>query len=280
MRALSVLAVLGGIALAGISHQCRAADLPVDLELLLAVDVSGSVDPGEAKLQRAGYVGALTDKRVVSAIKSGIFGRIAVAYVEWADSHLQSTVLGWTLIDGTESAHGFADRLDEAPIMRGRFTSISALIERALPMFADNGFEGTRRVIDISGDGANNTGNMVTVARDVAVRAGIIINGLPIVNDRQQRFGPQIANLDLYYRNCVIGGRGAFLIVAQDFESFAVAIRKKLILEIAGRQPPVRLLHRVAQRRPFPAVRAKSPECDIGERQLDRRLRNMYHLDN
>lgn len=280
MRVLKLLAVLGGVVLAGAGQEGRAADLPVDLELVLAVDVSGSVDPREAKLQRAGYVAALSDKRVIGAVKSGIFGRIAVAYVEWADSHLQTKVIGWTLIDSTESAYAFADRLDGAPIMRGRFTSISAMIEHALPMFADNGFEGTRRVVDISGDGANNTGKMVVIARDRAVRDGVIINGLPIVNDNRQSFGPQIADLDLYYRNCVIGGPGAFLIVAADFDSFAIAVRKKLILEIAGRMPPAPLFHRTSGRRPMPGAGRQAPECDIGEQQLDRRLRKMYHLDN
>ena len=280
MRVLQWLGVLTAILLVVGAPDGRAAELPVDLELVLAVDVSGSVDPGEAKLQRAGYVGALTDKRVIGAIRSGIFGRIAVAYVEWADSHLQATVTDWTLIDSKESAYAFADRLDQAPIRRGRFTSISALIEYSLPMFENNGFEGTRRVIDISGDGANNTGKPVMLARDNAVAAGVIINGLPIVNDNRQSFGPQIANLDLYYRDCVIGGPGAFLIVADDFESFAVAVRKKLILEIAGRMPSMPLLHRAAGKRLKPRAPRKAPDCYIGELQLDRRLRNMYHLDN
>lgn len=281
------------------------AKTPVDLELLLAVDVSGSVDPAEAKLQRAGYVSALTSKPVINAIKSGYLRKIAVAYVEWADSHRQHLVAGWTLIDGEKSAQAFADRLDAAPAARGRFTSISAAIDFAMPMFESNAFEGTRRVIDISGDGANNSGAVVTGARDEAIAAGIVINGLPIVNDRPQGFGPQIPNLDLYYRNCVIGGPGAFIVVANDFESFAVAVRKKMILEIAGLTPPRRSRFiraaerrfnraaegrfiRAAERRyvgmqgnrPGTDGKRQAPDCEIGERQLDQRLRNMFFLDN
>lgn len=275
------------------------AKTAVDLELLLAVDVSGSVDPAEAKLQRAGYVSALTSKPVINAIKSGYLRRIAVAYVEWADSHRQHVVAGWTLIDGEKSAYAFAERLDAAPAARGRFTSISAAIDYAMPMFEKNGFEGTRRVIDVSGDGANNSGALVVGARDKAIAAGIVINGLPIVNDRPQGFGPQIPNLDLYYRNCVIGGPGAFIVVANDFESFAVAVRKKMILEIAGLTPPrparfIRASERrytrshYAQRRYVGMVEDRgsgmtnkqTPDCEIGERQLDQRLRNMFFLDN
>lgn len=273
------------------------AKTPVDLELLLAVDVSGSVDPAEAKLQRAGYVSALTSKPVMNAIKSGYLRRIAVAYVEWADSHRQHVVADWTLIDGEKSAYAFAERLDAAPAARGRFTSISAAIDYAMPMFESNAFEGTRRVIDISGDGANNSGAVVIGARDKAIAAGIVINGLPIVNDRPQGFGPQIPNLDLYYRNCVIGGPGAFIVVANDFGSFAVAVRKKMILEIAGLTPPraprfiratERRIIRAAERRyvgmrenrPGMDGKRQAPDCEIGERQLDQRLRNMFFLDN
>lgn len=273
-------ALVGMLLLAAVTPQHARADVPVDLELVLGVDVSGSVDPAEGKLQRAGYVSAFSHKAVISAVRSGFLRRIAVTYVEWADSHRQRTVLPWTLIEGEASALAFADKLEQAPIMRGRFTSISALIGYAMPLFENNGFEGTRRVIDISGDGANNSGELVTLARNTAVAAGVIINGLPIVNDRPQQFGPQVPDLDLYYEHCVIGGPGSFFVVAKDFESFAVAVRKKMILEIAGRMPSLRLLRRTSSGRWTTRNQRKAPECDIGERQLDQRLRNMMFLDN
>lgn len=258
--------------------------IPVDLELLLAVDISGSVDPAEGKLQRAGYVSALSSRPVIAAIRSGVLRRIAIAYVEWADSHRQHMVVGWTLIDSEKSAYAFADKLDSAPISRGRFTSISSMIEYGVPMFDKNEFEGTRRVIDISGDGANNSGLPIIPARDAAIAAGIIINGLPIMNDHPQGFGPQIPNLDLYYENCVIGGPGAFIVVARSFEDFAVAIRKKMILEIADALPlrniASPLFIPIAGRRYSIAEKRSAPDCSIGERQLDQRLKSMFFLDN
>ncbi len=210
----------------------------VDLELVLAVDVSGSVDIEEAKLQRQGYVSALVDPAVISAIEGGYQGAIAVTYLEWAGSHHKSVVAEWAVIEDEASARAFAAAIGEAPITSGLWTSISGAIEFAMPMFDQNGYEGSRRVIDISGDGANNDGRLVTLARDDAVAARVTINGLPIVNDRPNPFGwRQIPDLDLYYRNCVIGGMGAFIVVAEGFEDFAAAIRKKLIFEIAGTAP-------------------------------------------
>ncbi len=232
----------------------------VDLELVLAIDVSRSIDAAEADMQRQGYIAALTDPKVIGAIRSGILGRIAVTYVEWAGSYHKLVVVDWQMIDGESGAHAFAAALTEMPISRERSTSITSAIEYAVPMFEGNGFEGTRRVIDVSGDGPNNTGGLVTYARDAAVAAGIIINGLPIINDRNPwGRGSNLRDLDLYYINCVIGGPGAFIVVAEDFHSFADAIRRKLVLEIAGRTPaPEARLWRVAER--------VTPACDIGER--------------
>jgi hypothetical protein len=218
-----------------------AEDLPVDLELVLAVDVSGSVDEVEARLQREGYVAALHHPRVIEAIQAGMLGRIAVAYVEWAGVEFQRVLLDWTLIQDQESAAAFADALAEAPLTSQRWTSISAAIDYAVPLFDGNGFKGLRRVIDISGDGYNNRGRAAQQARDDAVVAGITINGLPIVNDRPNPWGglaPQ--NLDLYYEQRVIGGPGAFIVVAKDYSAFASAILSKLLLEVAGDQPPPR----------------------------------------
>ena len=236
-------------------------DAPVDLELVLAVDVSRSINAAEARLQRDGYGRAFRNPDVIRAIGSGVLGRIAVSYIEWSGPGSVDLVAGWTLIDGPASARAFADALGRSLPSSARYTSISGAIGFALPLFEDNGFEGTRRVIDISGDGPNNQGGLVSAARDRAVGTGVTINGLPILD---QGGGPysrfNIPNLDLYYRDCVIGGPGAFLVVAEDFKDFARAVRRKLILEIAGR--PGKTLH-LAQ-----ASARASPPCDIGERIL------------
>jgi hypothetical protein len=221
----------------------NAAEMPVDLELVLAVDISGSVDEVEARLQREGYIAALRHPDVVAAIQGGMFGRIALIYVEWAGDLYQRTMLDWTLVENPAGADAFADALAEAPLMTAHWTSLSGAIDYAAPLFENNGFEGVRRVIDISGDGYNNRGRAVQAARDEAVALGITINGLPIVNDRPNPWGgrpPQ--DLDAYYQELVIGGPGAFIVVAQDYTAFASAILSKLLLEIAGEQPPPRAL--------------------------------------
>jgi len=219
----------------------RADLLPVDLELVLAVDVSGSINTEHAYLQRSGYARALTDHRVVDAIRGGSFGRIALTYVEWADDTLQHTVVDWQVIDDPASAKDFARRLNGAPTVTEARTSISALIDHCVPLFSNNGFEATRHVIDISGDGENNVGRAVTLARDEAVKTGVTINGLPILSegllpwdeDRDQR-----RNLDTYYRDSVIGGPGTFVVVVKDYSGFADAIVAKLLKEIAELSRP------------------------------------------
>jgi Protein of unknown function (DUF1194) len=216
-----------------------AADLGVDLELVLAVDISGSVDPVEARLQREGYIAALRHPRVIDAIRGGMFGRIALTYVEWAGDDYQRILLDWTVIEDATGAFAFADALAEAPLMTAHWTSLSAAIDYARPLFEANGIKGARRVIDISGDGYNNRGRPVEHARDDAVAAGITINGLPIVNDRPNPWGglpPR--DLDRYFEDQVIGGPGAFIVVAKDYSAFASAILSKLLLEIAGDPPP------------------------------------------
>ena len=215
-----------------------AAQTPVDLELILAVDVSGSVDPDEAKLQRNGYVQALLNPKVQAAIRGGPFGCIAATYVEWAGESHQHTVVGWTELSDTPSIERFAGMVAEAPMMTEQWTSISAAIDFAVPQFENNGFEGTRLVIDVSGDGENNRGRPVEEARDAAVARGITINGLPILNDRPNPWGGAAPNdLEGYYRDHVIGGPGAFLVPARDFDAFADAILSKLLLEVSGLQP-------------------------------------------
>lgn len=221
-----------------------ARELPVDLELVLAVDVSGSVDDLEAHQQRQGYVAALRDPLVHRAIEQGGLQRIAVTYVEWAGANYQQTIVDWTLLDSPEACERLASMLAEAPIGRGRWTSISGAIDYAVRLFEDNGYVGERRVIDVSGDGTNNNGRPVEDARWDALERGIVINGLPILNDRPQPFGmptPRQVALDDYYERWVIGGPGSFSIVATDFDDFRRAVLAKLVREIAGTAGPVRL---------------------------------------
>jgi hypothetical protein len=220
-----------------------AEDIPVDLELVLAVDVSGSVDEQEARLQREGYMSAIASERVSEAIRQGSMGRIAVMYLEWSNDNYQRIVVPWTLIDGSMSARVFASSLMEASYVSGRWTSISGGIDIAVAAFENNGYEGMRRVIDVSGDGYNNSGRPVTAARDDAVRKGIVINGLPILNERPNPWGGQPPqDLDRYYEDFVIGGPGAFVVPARNFEDFGRAVLAKLIREIANldRTPDVR----------------------------------------
>jgi hypothetical protein len=217
--------------LLGVDH---ARAVPVDVELILAVDVSRSIDEEEAKLQRQGYLAALTDKEVVAAIRNGPVGRIALTYIEWAGVMYQRTIIPWTVVGDMASATAFAAHLASSPIVAENWTSISAALDHTALLFDDNGFEGTRLVIDVSGDGRNNQGRPAADARDAAVRKGIIINGLPIMNDRLNVGRPPEKDLDLYYRDNVIGGPGAFLIVAENFAHFAQAIRSKMMREISG----------------------------------------------
>ena len=259
-------------ALALVAPAEAAFDKPVDLELVLGVDVSRSIDRGEARLQREGYIAAFRDAGVIRAITSGMFGRIAVAYFEWAGLVHREIVSDWTLIDGKNSAAAFAAALGGEIPGSARRTSISGAIDFATPWFDGNGFVGTRRVIDLSGDGPNNGGDLVIVARTRALATGVTINGLPILDESAGMFSAfNIPDLDLYYRDCVIGGPGAFIVVAADFKDFARAVRRKLILEIAGHAPPRRPLLLRAQARRRARV---SPPCDIGEQLMQRRFDN------
>ena len=209
----------------------------VDLELVLAVDISYSVDAFEARTQRDGYISALTNEAVLNAIASGFLGKIAVTYVEWADSVYQNQLVDWMIISDAESAQIFADRLNAVPLNRAYYTSISHAIDFSADLFDKNEYAGLRRVIDISGDGVHNQGRPLATARQAALDKGITINGLPILNDRPQPVGiatPMDLELDLYYDDNVIGGPGAFFVAAKDFEDFRGAILSKLIREIAN----------------------------------------------
>ncbi|HXV23813.1 MAG TPA: DUF1194 domain-containing protein [Alphaproteobacteria bacterium] len=215
----------------------HAQEQPVDLELVLAVDVSGSMDADEKLLQRQGYVEAFRHPQVIRAIVSGFHGGIAVTYVEWAGPSSQVVILPWRSIDREASAEDFARDLAAAPTSWIRRTSISGALLFSAALFDDNGFEAPRRVIDISGDGPNNTGSPVLPVRDAVVEQGIVINGLPITLKSGGFGGLQPGQLDLYYEECVIGGTGAFIVSVQDPQHLAEAIRRKLVLEIAGAPP-------------------------------------------
>jgi len=207
----------------------------VDLELVLAVDISYSMDPDELVLQRAGYVEAFRSPEIINAIRSGPTGRIAVTYVEWAGAYDQRIVAPWTLLDGEGATQAFADRLAAVPTRRAYRTSIAGAVDFSVPLFEGNGYEGIRRVIDVSGDGANNQGRPVTESRDDAVAKGITINGLPLLLKRPGAL--DVDGLDRYYRECVIGGQGAFMVAIRERHQFAEATRTKLLLEIANLMP-------------------------------------------
>ncbi|MFO0986021.1 MAG: DUF1194 domain-containing protein [Alphaproteobacteria bacterium] len=207
----------------------------VDVELILAIDVSGSIDEEEAALQRRGYLAALVDPQVLRAISGGEKRKIGLTYIEWAGYHYQRVIVDWAAISDKASAENFVAKVAQVPVSTERWTSISGAIEFAMKRFEVSPYRGTRRVIDISGDGRNNNGRDLGEVRREALDRGIIINGLPIVNDRPTRWGtPPERDLDLYYRDFVIGGPGSFYIVADGFQAFANAIRTKLVREISG----------------------------------------------
>ena len=208
----------------------------VDVLLVLAIDVSRSVTDDEAILQREGYRSAITDPGVLAAIGGGPLGAIAVAYFEWASYQFQDLVIPWTRIAGAADAQSWAVRLESSPRQSVSWTSISGALGFAGRLLATSPLEGTRRVVDVSGDGANNSGPPPETERDRLVAAGVTINGLPIIN-RHPRFGRLELDVDKYYEASVIGGIGAFMIVADDFSAFANAVKRKLIQEIAGTRP-------------------------------------------
>jgi hypothetical protein len=247
--------------------QPAAAQTQVDLELVLAVDISRSMDYEEQQLQRDGYVEALRHPEVVAAIQSGPVGRIAVTYVEWAGPFHQAMVVPWTTLSTMAEAEAFAATVGAAPLVRERGTSISQGLDFAASLFASSGANGTRRAIDVSGDGPNNMGLPVVPVRDRVVAEGITINGLPIMIRPSYATGPYgIPDLDIYYEDCVIGGPGAFMITVDDMSRFAVAIRRKLVLEIAGAEPEARVIRAAVFEAP-PRI-----DCLIGEKQRGRWL--------
>lgn len=236
----------------------KSADLPsVDVELILAVDVSYSMDMDELALQREGYAQAITSKEFLQALKTGPNGKVVVTYFEWAASTDQKIVIPWRVIDGPETADAVAAEILKAPLRRASRTSISGAINFAVPLFDDSGHRGLRRVIDISGDGPNNNGTPVTIARDAALEKGITINGLPIMLKEPSYSTMDIENLDFYYEDCVIGGAGSFVVPIKTRDKFKEAIRTKLVLEVANRVPEQRIVPAAAN--------APRITCMIGE---------------
>lgn len=221
-----------GIAAAALAMPAaaRAQAIPVDLALVLAVDCSRSIDADEFALQIKGYAEAFRHPTILNAIVSGVYRAIAVTYVQWAGPFLQNQVIPWTMINDAESAEEFSDRMAGVPrVIFGGGTSLSGAIDYARTLFRNAGYEPQRRVIDVSGDGINNSGRLVQSARDDAVAAGITINGLAILTE--------IAGLDRYFNEFMVGGPGAFVIAVESFDDFAQAVLNKLIREIAGELP-------------------------------------------
>jgi hypothetical protein len=268
------LAIAGAFSVAGLVLAAAApspprfADrspsaIPVDVELVIAVDVSYSMDPDEQALQREGYTQALTSREFLRALREGANGKIAVTYFEWAGANDQKVVMPWRLIDGPEAADAVAAEIARAPYRRASRTSISGALRFAKPLFDNSGYRGLRRVIDVSGDGANNSGPLVVPTRDDIIASGITINGLPIMLKRASYATLDIEQLDIYYEDCVIGGAGAFVIPIREREKFIEATRTKLVLEIAGRQPEQRVIPASAQ--------APRISCTVGERMWQER---------
>ena len=242
--------------------------VPVDVELVIAVDVSYSMDPDEQKLQREGYIRALTSHEFLNALREGAQGKIAVTYFEWAGQYDQKIVMPWRLIDGPEAADAVAAEIANAPYRRASRTSISGGLIFASKLFESSGYRGTRRVIDVSGDGTNNAGELIVPTRDNVLAQGITINGLPIMLKRPNPGSLDIENLDFYYGDCVIGGPGAFVVPIHNTDQFIDATRTKLILEIAGRQLGPRVMPASADK---PRI-----SCTIGERMWQERWGGGY----
>jgi hypothetical protein len=233
-------------------------DVAIDVELVLAVDVSRSMDAAELQLQRDGYVAALRHPDVIAAIESGFYGRIAVTYVEWAGASEQTIVMPWRVIDGRATAEAAAALLSGRQGHGKRGTSVAAALLFVDRLFPNNGLAGTRRIVDISGDGPNNLGPAVTRARDALVDDGITINGLPVTLHPGGPGGLDAKTLTLYYEDCVTGGPDAFVLSVQAPELLAETIKRKMVLEISQRET---VLVRAKMTKRSPRI-----DCEIGHR--------------
>lgn len=241
------------------------AQAEVDLALVLAVDISYSMDTDEQALQREGFAQAFRSPLVHEAIRNGLNGRIAVTYMEWAGTADQNVVVPWTILDNPEGLLAFAEKIASTPLRRAQRTSISSALDYSVKLLAESGVSATRQVIDVSGDGPNNQGRAVTEARDEALNKGIVINGLPLML-RQPGY-LDISDLDAYYKNCVIGGPGSFMIPVRDKEQFPQAIKTKILLEVANLVPPTVVTLQRIQATP-------RPNCLAGEMQWRERWNN------
>ncbi len=258
-RMRAFLALLAALCSLTAASGARADDR-VDVELVLAVDVSYSMDLDELALQREGYMQAVTSPEFLNALRLGPNGRIAIAYVEWAGADEQKLVVDWMLVGSASEARAFAAAIGAAPLRRVYRTSISSAMTFSADLIEGNGIRGLRRVIDISGDGTNNQGSLVDVTRDAITARGITINGLPLMLKQATGSLLDIGDLDIYYEDCVIGGPGAFVIPVRGPHEFADAIKTKLVLEIAGVRPP-----EPARIRPASSAEPRV-SCTIGER--------------
>ena len=219
------------------------AETEVDLALVVAVDISFSMDTEEQALQREGFAQAFRSQAVHDAIRGGMLGKIAVTYMEWAGSPDQKVIVPWTILDNSESLMAFADKIASTPLRRAQRTSISGAIDFGVKLLDESGVSATRQVIDISGDGPNNQGRYVLEARDAALAKGITINGLPIMLRKPGYL--DIPELDVYYRDCVIGGQGSFMVPVRERDQFIDAIKTKILLEVANLTPDQPLITRI-----------------------------------
>ena len=243
----------------------QGAKIDVDVALVLAVDISFSMDMEEQQLQRDGYTAAINSRDVLDALRLGPHGRIALTYVEWAGTHHREVLVPWMIVDGPESAKAFTNAFNSHPIRRASRTSVSGAIDIGAELIGNMPYQAIRKVIDISGDGPNNNGRPVEHAREDALQKGIIINGLPIMLNRPGGMGwGDIADLDAYYEDCVIGGPGSFVMAIRERGQFVEATRGKLIREVSGLDE-------------VPVIRANSrprTDCFIGEKQWRQRWGN------
>jgi hypothetical protein len=258
MGCRSKLAILLAVLAAGPAAAQPTAPVEVDAKLVLAVDASRSMDMGEFQLQRDGYLAALRHPELARAIAAGYHGRVAVTYFEWSGYAQDGHLVPWRVLDGGAAAGALADEIAALPVRRSRGTSIARALAFATVLLEDDLIDAPRSIIDVSGDGANNTGPPVTAARDAAIARGITINGLPVMAFG----GASLPDLDRYYEDCVVGGPGAFVMVARDPAELAATIRRKLVIEVSGSAPPPRLL---------PAQFGGPVDCLIGEKMYRQR---------
>lgn len=261
MKAMFALLLAVGLMVAKPAH---AQEIEVDLELVLLVDVSRSMTPRELEIQRRGYAEALRSTAVFEAVQSGLLQSVALTYVEWSGT--QEVVIDWRVVQSRADLAAFADVLTTRFEPALRRTSISGALTFAAHLLETNSYDGLRQVIDVSGDGPNNQGPNVVEARDAVLAKGIIINGLPLMTREGMGTAWHLENLDIYYRSCVIGGPGSFVIPVTDWDDFAEAVQRKLVLEMVSRPPT----HQVV---PVQSVARDPTDCQVGEKiWQDRRL--------